>query len=70
MMGRNSLPRLGGTSVPTSFLTKLRSFQPRCIAQGEDLIAAHRYAAKVELAQELLRLLQKDDQDTITYEED
>lgn len=48
----------------------LKGFKPRCIAHGEDLIEAHRYAAKVELAQELLRMIELEDSPDITVEED
>jgi hypothetical protein len=47
-----------------------QNFKPRCIADGEDPIKAHRYSAKVELAQQLLRLIRKDDEDNIEIEED
>lgn len=47
----------------------LRSFSPKCIASGQDLIEAHRYAAKVELAQYILSLIEGGESD-LTYEED
>lgn len=34
------------------------TFKPRCVAHGEDEITAHRYAAKVELAQHIINQLE------------
>lgn len=48
----------------------LKGFKPRCIQPEEDLIKAHRYAAKAELASELLRMIEKDGDADITFEED
>lgn len=62
--------RLREERIPSSLISKLRSYHPRCIALGEDPITAHRYAAKVELAQELLRMLERQDQDDLSYQED
>jgi hypothetical protein len=45
----------GGLPVHTADLLVmlLRAYPPRCIAPGQDPIDAHRYAAQVELVQEL-----------------
>lgn len=48
----------------------LKGFKPQCIALGEDPIKAHRYAAQVELAQEVLRILEQADPHDLTFEED
>lgn len=38
------------------------TYPPRCIGVGEDPIHAHRYAAQVELVQELVELLREDEE--------
>lgn len=38
------------------------SFPPRCIQPGEDVIAAHRYAAQVELVQQLVEMQRESDE--------
>lgn len=37
------------------------TFPPRCIGPNEDPIAAHRYAAQVELAEKIIRLAGSED---------
>ncbi|UIY29173.1 hypothetical protein LZK73_21815 [Neorhizobium galegae] len=52
------LPRAkrGTPRVPSDLVDYLRdTFPPRCIKQGEDVIEAYRYAAKVELAETLIK---------------
>lgn len=50
-------------------MTYLKGLKPRCIMQGEDLITAHRHAAKVELAQHLLKMIEKADASDVEHEE-
>lgn len=48
-----------------------KTFPAQCIEPGQDLIAAHRYAAKVELAQKIIRMGGGDeDHDIPLHDED
>ncbi len=58
-------PRIGADLVEF-----LKQYPPRCIRSDETPIEAHRYAAKVELAQTLIRMGMRDDEGIIEIQED
>lgn len=47
------------------------TFPKRCIQENEDPVKAHRYAAKVELADQIIQMAKaSSDRDAYSYEED
>lgn len=59
-------PRIGADLV--EYLEK--NFPPKCITPGEDIRVHERYAGKVDLARNLIRLARKDDDFDIEYQGD